>query len=56
MRTALAGSERQPLPGAKRIGPANPNEQIQVTLYVRQSGPEVPVEKQGGQYRSRGGI
>jgi kumamolisin len=32
---ALAGSERQVAPGAQRIGPADPAERLEVTLYLR---------------------
>jgi len=46
----IAGSERDPLPGSRRIGLINPNERIEVTLYVRQVGPEPPIEQQGEQY------
>ncbi len=31
----LAGSERKPLPGASPVGPVDPNEQIEVTIYLR---------------------
>src|SRR5262245_23636438 len=31
----LPGSERAPLPGAKVVGPTNPNEQIEVTVLLR---------------------
>ena len=46
----VAGSERQPLPGAKKIGPADPDQRIKVTVYVRQLGPEASIEKLGAQY------
>jgi kumamolisin len=32
---ALAGSERQPLPGASRSGPCEPNEQMRATVVLR---------------------
>lgn len=32
---AITGSERQPLEGATRLGPADPSEQIEVTLLLR---------------------
>src|SRR5476651_53916 len=32
---ALAGSERQVIPGARRIEPADPDERLEVTLYLR---------------------
>ncbi len=32
---ALAGSERQVQPGARRVGPADPDERLEVTLYLR---------------------
>ncbi len=32
---ALPGSERQAVPGATRIGPADPDERLEVTLYLR---------------------
>src|SRR5579872_3659377 len=31
----LAGSEREPLPGAHPVGPVDPNESIEVTVYLR---------------------
>ncbi len=31
----LAGSEREPLPNARPIGPVNPDEHIEVTVYLR---------------------
>ncbi len=31
----LPGSEREPLPGASPVGPVDPNEQIEVTVYLR---------------------
>ncbi|MGA8301296.1 MAG: S53 family peptidase [Terriglobales bacterium] len=31
----LPGSERVPMPGAREIGPANPNEQVEVTIRLR---------------------
>ena len=33
--TKLTGSEREPLPGARPIGPVDPNETVEVTLYLR---------------------
>jgi kumamolisin len=35
----IPGSERQPLRGAKRIGPANANEQLEVTVRLRRKTP-----------------
>ncbi|MGC1107618.1 MAG: S53 family peptidase [Candidatus Acidiferrales bacterium] len=34
-RIELKGSMRRALPGARRVGPADPNERIQVTLFLR---------------------
>jgi kumamolisin len=34
-RVALLGSERTLLPGSRRIGPADPQDQIQVTVFLR---------------------
>jgi kumamolisin len=31
----LEGSERKPLPGARPVGPSDPNERFEVTVYVR---------------------
>jgi len=31
----LAGSERQPLPNARPVGPVDPNERIEATIYLR---------------------
>jgi len=39
----LAGSERAPLPGAKEIGPANPNEQVDVTIRLRSRAGKKPI-------------
>jgi kumamolisin len=41
---AVAGSERYVLPGAREIGPADPTESLEVTVYVRRdaSGPPLP--------------
>jgi kumamolisin len=40
----LAGSERAPLPGAREIGPANPNEAVDVTIRLRsRTGKKPPV-------------
>src|SRR6516162_6801518 len=33
--TKLAGSEREPLPHSRPIGPVDPNEPVEVTLYLR---------------------
>jgi Pro-kumamolisin, activation domain len=40
----LEGSERRPIPGARRVGPANPNEHFSVSIYVRPrpDGPPLP--------------
>jgi kumamolisin len=41
---ALQGSERQPLPGARAVGPADPREKLQVSLILRRaSGGDAPV-------------
>jgi kumamolisin len=37
-RVELKGSTRAALPGAQDVGPADPNEQIEVTVYLRASG------------------
>jgi kumamolisin len=36
----LAGSERQPMPGAKKAGACDPNEQMQVTIVLRERQPK----------------
>jgi kumamolisin len=41
-RVPLAGSERSPMPGAREIGPANPNEVIEVTVRLRSRGGKTP--------------
>jgi kumamolisin len=41
-RVSLAGSERSPMPGAREIGPANPNEVIEVTVRLRSRGGKTP--------------
>src|SRR5262249_49777377 len=41
-KTPVPGSNRQPLPNARLVGPANPNERVEVTIILRQrpsSGP-----------------
>jgi kumamolisin len=40
---ALAGSERAPLQGAREIGPANPNEQVDVTIRLRSRAGKKPI-------------
>jgi kumamolisin len=39
----LAGSERTPLPGAREIGPANPNETVDVTIRLRSRTGKKPI-------------
>ena len=34
-RVVLQGSERTVMPGASRVGPADPKAQIQVTVFLR---------------------
>jgi len=49
-RVVLKGSARKPLPGGKDVGPADPNQKIEVTVYLRRGskGPEFPsVERLG---------
>jgi kumamolisin len=38
-RVELTGSRRAALPGGRDVGPADPHEQIEVTLYLRRSSP-----------------
>jgi kumamolisin len=40
---AIAGSERTPLEGAREIGPANPNEQLDVTIRLRSRAGKKPI-------------
>jgi kumamolisin len=40
---ALAGSDRAPLPGAREIGPANPNETVDVTIRLRSRAGKKPI-------------
>ena len=42
-KTPLAGSERAALAGAREIGPANPNEQIDVTIRLRSRAGKKPI-------------
>src|ERR1022692_336808 len=42
-RLPLAGSERSPLEGAREIGPANPDETVDVTIRLRSRAGEKPV-------------
>jgi kumamolisin len=37
-RIPLKGSERSPLPGSRAVGPADPNERLQVTVLLRRRG------------------
>ena len=39
----LAGSERAPLQGAREIGPANPNEKVDVTIRLRSRAGKKPI-------------
>ncbi|MGB6024499.1 MAG: protease pro-enzyme activation domain-containing protein, partial [Candidatus Sulfotelmatobacter sp.] len=39
----LAGSERVPLEGAREIGPANPNETVDVTIRLRSRAGKKPI-------------
>ena len=41
---AIAGSERFVLPGAREVGPADPDQRLEVTVYVRRDpgAPELP--------------
>src|SRR5579884_3152247 len=41
-RVPVPGSEREPLPGARVVGPARSDEQIQVTVLVRRREPPDP--------------
>ena len=36
----LTGSDRQPMPGARAVGKANPNDRLEVTLVLRRRDPE----------------
>jgi len=40
---ALAGSERAPMRGAREVGPANPNEMVEVTLRLRSRAGKQPI-------------
>ena len=42
-KLAIAGSERAPLAGAKEIGPANPNEKLDVTIRLRSRAGKKPI-------------
>ena len=39
----LIGSERAPMPGAKEVGPANPKEQVDVTIRLRSKAGKKPI-------------
>jgi len=39
----LTGSERSPMRGAREIGPANPNEQVEVTIRLRSRAGKKPI-------------
>lgn len=47
---ALPGSERPPPPGARRIGPADPTERVEVSVYLRPRSAPTP---RSGQRMSR---
>jgi len=42
-RLPLAGSERAPVPGAREIGPADPNETVDVTIRLRSRAGKKPI-------------
>jgi kumamolisin len=42
-RLPLAGSERAPMRGAREIGPANPNEKVDVTIRLRSRAGKRPI-------------
>jgi kumamolisin len=42
-RLPLAGSERAPLEGAREVGPANPNETVDVTIRLRSRAGKKPI-------------
>ena len=42
-KLAIAGSERAPLEGAREIGPANPNEKVDVTIRLRSRAGKKPI-------------
>jgi kumamolisin len=52
-RVELKGSVRLALPGGRDIGPADPSEQIEVTLYLRPSRPEVSADEIGSEPLSK---
>ena len=56
-RHALQGSERQPLPGAKAIGKADPTERLEVSVILRSRAGDAlrdKVHKLAGRDRSEG--
>src|SRR5579859_6996694 len=46
-RVILPGSHRKPAPGAEILGPANPADQISVTVYVRGKDDPLPILSPG---------
>lgn len=42
---AVQGSERQPLPGARQVGPADPAERLEVSVILRQAAADALQEK-----------
>ena len=42
-RLPLAGSERSPMPGAREVGPANPNEKVEVTIRLKSRAGKKPI-------------
>lgn len=45
--TRLAGSERQPPPGAQQVGPVDPNERIEISVYLRDPSASDPAGDPG---------
>jgi len=52
--TRLSGSEREPLPNARPIGPVNPDEHVEVTAYLRAPATSNLANKINEQIQQRG--
>ena len=54
-KNPLTGSERQPLPGARSIGKADPTERLEVTLVLRHRQHDA-LQAKGQENRRRGQV
>ena len=55
-RVALEGSDRSPIPGAREVGPVDPDERVEVTIRLRPARPDVvadPTRPASGAFLTR---